>query len=45
MNRARIAARYPRHSHCLVLREEWEEREEVSPFVCACLKRYRGRSA
>ena len=28
MNRARIAARYPRHSHCLVLREEREEREE-----------------
>jgi hypothetical protein len=38
INRARIPARYPRHSHCLVL---LEEREEVSPFVCPCQKYYR----
>ena len=37
INRARITARYPRHSHRgLVLREEWEEREEMSPFVLPC---------
>jgi hypothetical protein len=43
INRARIAARYARHSHCLVLREEREEREKVSPFVCPCQKYYRRR--
>jgi hypothetical protein len=45
INLARIAARYLRHSHshCLVLREEWKEREAVSPFVCPCQKYYRHR--
>ena len=36
IGRARIAARDPCHSHCLVLREERKDREEVSPFVCSC---------
>ena len=42
---ARIAARYPghSHSHSLVLGEERKEREEVSPFVCPYQKYYHRR--
>jgi hypothetical protein len=43
INRVRIAARDPRHPHCLVLREEREEREEGSTFVCPFQEYYRRR--